>query len=265
MSSVETIHDHIRVLRTGATIQLQLDRPAAMNAFSRSILERLDQFFVDLTSDESCRVLIITGTGKAFVAGADIGEYDQVTPEQFDSYQRLGRSVFDGLEQLPQYTIAAVNGYALGGGFEFALCCDEIMAVEQAKFGLPEVKLGLLPGGGGSQRLSRALGERFTKRLLVTGELVPATELYRRGLIGSLSTTWEDLNAAASQLATAVANAAPLPVRQAKALVNHGRQLDLPSALTYEQKILSDLYATQDAHEGIRAFIEKRSAIFIGR
>lgn len=264
MSAALLDHPNLRCTADGPVARLVVDRPDALGALSRSMLEALRDLWRRLEERPDVRVLVVTGTGKGFVAGADISEYDGVGQEQFDAYQRLGRDVFDTLARLPQYTVAAVNGYALGGGFEIALCCDEIYAVERARFGLPEVKLGLLPGGGGSQRLSRALGTRFTKRLLVTGAMVPAPELYRRGLLSAVLPDADALLAAVDEHAAAVAANAPLAVARAKRLVDDHVGEPLDEALAAEQRVLSGLFATSDAHEGVAAFIGKRPPEFTG-
>lgn len=258
------IHDHLEERRTDdGIVVLRIDREEALGALSRSIMEALRDYLAELEADGEARVLVLTGTGKGFIAGADIGEYHGVSQEAFDDYQRLGRHVFSSVEALPQYTIAAVNGFALGGGFEIALCCDAIVASERAKFGLPEVRLGLLPGGGGTQRLARALGTRFTTRLVVTGELVRAAELDRRGLLAGVHAPDEVLPAA-MELAEVVAANAPLSVRAAKRLIARGMALPIDEALTLEQQVLSELFASADAKEGIAAFIDKRPPAFRG-
>jgi enoyl-CoA hydratase len=259
------LHDHLEETRhPGGVTVLRIDREEALGALSRSILTTLDRELDRLAQDDGVRVLVLTGTGKGFIAGADIGEYHGVSQEEFDDYQRLGRRVFSAVEALPQYTIAAVNGYALGGGFEIALCCDAIIASERARFGLPEVRLGLLPGGGGTQRLGRALGRRFTTQLVVTGALVRASELDRRGLLAGVHPPEEVLPAALA-LADVVASNAPLPVRHAKRVVADGLELPHDDALTMEQDVLSALFATADAKEGIDAFVAKREPRFTGR
>lgn len=266
MRAVERrIDEHLVVRRDGAVVTVTVNREDALGALSRSMLVALDAFLPELAADDDVRAVVLTGTGRGFVAGADIGEYDGVDQRRFDDYQRLGRRVFDAVEALPQYTVAAVNGYALGGGFELALCCDAILATERAKFGLPEVKLGLLPGGGGSQRLARALGVRFTLRLIATGAMVPAGELHRRGLVDEVYADADALRAGAGELAGTVAAGAPLAVRAAKRLVREGSAMPLPNALEFEQSVLSSLFATEDGREGVAAFVEKRDPEFRGR
>lgn len=252
---IEDRRDHIALLR--------IDREPALGALSRGMVRVLGEYLERLAADESVRVLILTGTGKGFIAGADIGEYHQVSQADFDSYQRLSRQVFGLLESLPQLTIAAVNGYALGGGFEVALCCDIVLAADRAKFGLPEVKLGLLPGGGGTQRLTRAAGIRFATEVVVTGRFVNAEELLQRGIVSRIHPVVELIDKAVS-LAEDVAANSPLAVAAAKRLIRSAAETPLEDGLTAEQQVLSRLFSTADAQEGISAFLEKRPPRFVG-
>ena len=258
------IHDHLVEERRGPVTLLRVDREDALGALSRGLVQALGGYLDELHGDTDVRVLVLTGTGRAFVAGADITEYDGVTPAAFDDYQRLSRRVFCALEALPQITIAAVNGYALGGGFELALCCDLVFASERARFGLPEVKLGLLPGGGGTQRLTRAAGARFAKEAVVTGDFYSAAELHTRGVISRVCAP-ENLRDAALDLAERIATNAPLAVRAAKRLVDRAAAVPLGTGLDLEQQVLSDLYRTEDGAEGVAAFLEKRPARFTGQ
>ena len=262
--SPRRLHPHLVETRTPGVATLRIDREEALGALSRDILVRLRGYLDELASDPEVRVLVLTGTGRGFIAGADIGEYDGASQPDFVDYQLLGRDTFDALAALPQFTIAAVNGFALGGGFEVALCCDVILAAERAKFGLPEVKLGLLPGGGGTQRLARAAGTRFTKELVVTGRFATAAELHARGVVSRVLPPGE-LPGAAEELAAAVAAAAPLAVRAAKPLIDEGVTMPLADALTREQAVLAELYASADGKEGVAAFIAKRQPVFQGR
>lgn len=254
-SLVEDRRDTVAILR--------VQREEALGALSRGMVEGLDRYLADLARDSSVRALVLTGTGKGFIAGADIGEYDGVTQVAFDDYQRLSRRVFDALEALPQPAIAAVNGYALGGGFEVALACDLIVASTAARFGLPEIKLGLLPGGGGTQRLPRAIGARAAKELVLTGRFMGPDEAERRGLLVAVVEP-EQLLRAAVELAERIAAAPPLAAREAIRLVDDGCDAPLGTALSLEQRVLSTLFATADAREGIRAFVEKREPRFSG-
>jgi enoyl-CoA hydratase len=228
------------------------------------MVEALRRYAEALADDPDVRVLILTGTGRGFIAGADINEYEGVDQAAFDAYQRLSRQTFDAIERLPMPTIAAVNGYAFGGGFEIALCCDLIVASTSARFALPEVSLGLLPGGGGSQRLTRAIGKRGAKEMVMTGRRISPEEAQNFGLLARLVSP-EGLMDSALKLAEELASKAPLAVREAKRLIDDGVEASLPAALTLEQRVLSALFATEDAREGIRSFLEKRPPRFVGR
>lgn len=258
------IHDHLVEDRRDHVAVLRVQREEALGALSRPMVEALLGYLSGVAQDPEVRVLVLTGTGRGFIAGADINEYDGVTQFDFDAYQRLSRRAFAAVTQLPQPVIAAVNGYALGGGFELALCCDLIVASTKARFGLPEVKLGLLPGGGGTQRLARAIGTRAAKELVMTGRSMHPDEAERRGLVARVVAP-EELDATAAELADTLAGAAPLAVREAKRLIDDGVEASLDAAWTLEQRQLGALFATADAHEGIRAFIERRTPDFTGR
>lgn len=257
-------HEHLVEERDGAVAVLRVDREERLGALSRGTVEALIAYLDELARDDEVRVLVVTGTGRGFIAGADINEYDGVSQAAFDAYQRLGRTAFGKLAALPQPTIAAVNGYAFGGGFEVALACDLIVASTAARFALPEVKLGLLPGGGGTQRLARAIGVRATKELVMTGRSMRPDEAERRGLVSRVVDP-DQLLSAALDLAHTLADRAPLAVREAKRLVDDGVEASLDAGWTLEQRVLSALYASVDAREGIRAFIEKRDPKFQGR
>jgi enoyl-CoA hydratase len=262
--STTRIHKHLVEERAGATVVLRIDREEALGALSRSLVVRLGEYFERLHQDDDVRVLVVSGTGRGFVAGADIAEYDGVSSAAFDEYQRLSRRTFTALERLPQFTIAAVNGYALGGGMELALCCDMIIAAERAKFGLPEVKLGLIPGGGGTQRLARVAGARFAKEAITTGRFYTAQELQARGLVMQVCSS-ETLMASAMETASTIAGNAPLAVRAAKRVIDQGLEVPLDVALTLEQQALSELYRSHDGAEGVAAFLQKREPRFTGQ
>lgn len=257
------IHPHLVEERDGAVTIVRVDRPEALGAFSRSMLEALGEHLETLAASQA-RVVVLTGTGRGFVAGADISEYHGVPQQVFDAYQRLARTVSERLAGLPQPTIAAVNGYAFGGGFELALCCDMIIASTAARFALPEVKLGLLPGGSGTQRLARALGVRLAKEMIMTGRVMRPGEAAGMGLLSSVVEP-EQLLPAAKDLAATLAERAPLAVRQAKRVIDDGMESSLAAGWSLEQSVLSGLYATTDAQEGIQAFLDKRDPHFVGR
>jgi enoyl-CoA hydratase len=258
------IHPNLVEDRRDRVAVLRIDREEALGALSRTMVQALLDYAEGIAADPEVRVLVLTGTGRGFIAGADIGEYHEVSQVEFDAYQRLSRRAFGALAALPQPVIAAVNGFALGGGFEIALCCDLVVASTKARFGLPEVKLGLLPGGGGSQRLARAIGVRATKELVMTGRAMRPDEAERRGLTARVVEP-EELMPAALELAEELAARAPLAVREAKRLVDDGVEAPLEAAWTFEQRVLGALFATDDAREGIQAFIDKRDPDFEGR
>lgn len=256
-------HPHLVEERNGSVAILRVDREAVLGAFSRSMLEALGDHLVGLGMRSEVRAVVVTGTGRGFIAGADVDEYDGATQQDFDGYQRLGRRVYETLAKLPQPTIAAINGHAFGGGFEVALCCDVIIASTAARFALPEVKLGLLPGGGGSQRLARAAGVRVAKELVLTGRVMRPDEAERRGLVSEVVEP-DQLMATAMKLAALLADRAPLAVRQGKRLIDDGVEAPMDTAWSLEQSVLSRLFATADAKEGITAFLEKRDPHFLG-
>ncbi|GAA2756451.1 enoyl-CoA hydratase-related protein [Actinopolymorpha rutila] len=257
------VHEHLVETRQGSVATLRIDREEALGALSRDMVAGLGDYFRAVRGSD-IRVLVLTGTGRGFVAGADVGEYAHASRAEFDAYQRLSRSVFGELEQLPQPTIAAVNGYALGGGFELALCCDFIVASTAARFGLPEVKLGLTPGGGGTQRLARAIGTRATKELVLTGRVIRPDEAQRRGLLTQVMEP-DELVPHVAGFAAELAGHAPLAIREAKRLIDDGVQQPLDVALTAEQAALGRLFDSEDGREGIAAFLEKRDPRFTGR
>jgi enoyl-CoA hydratase len=239
-------------------------REERLNAFDQQTFRDLIQLADDLESDDSVSVIVFTGRGKAFVAGADINEYIDIEVLDYVNFQRLGRRMYDRWEAFPKPVIAAVNGYALGGGFEFVLVADLVVASDRAQFGLPESKLGLLPGGGGTQRLARLVGRNKAKEMLMTGDLVDAAKAERLGIVNVVVPS-DQLMQSAGELADKILARAPLAVRMAKQLVNDGLNASLSSAITQEMGMTATLYDSRDAKEGIAAFIEKRSPVFSGR
>jgi enoyl-CoA hydratase len=236
---------------------------AKLNAFDLGTWEDLERALGKIAADPAVDVGVLTGTGRAFVAGADIDVYVDATPEEFAGFQRLVRRVTDRLAAGEEPVIAAVNGYALGGGFEIVLACDLVVASATARFGLPEAKLGLLPGGGGTQRLPRAAGPRAAKEILMTGRLFDAQEALRLGVVNRVVQP-EDLLEACFALAAEIREVAPLAVRMAKRLVDAGPDLPLAEALDLEGREQPLLFETRDAKEGITAFKRKRAPRFVG-
>ncbi|MFN3226083.1 MAG: enoyl-CoA hydratase/isomerase family protein [Hyphomicrobiales bacterium] len=249
--------------RSGPVHELRIAREDKLGALNFKIMEAFGQYIDGLATDKTCRALIITGTGKGFVAGADIDGYHGASQAAFDGFQRRSRKTFDALAALPQITICAVNGYALGGGLELALCCDLILVAERAKLGLPEIKLGLLPGGGGTQRLPKLVGVMRAKELLLTGRMMSAQEAVDYG--AALEVLPADaLMDRARELAEVLAAQAPIALAEGKRIIDDGTQAPLAAGLTFEQRVLGALYATDDAKEGIGAFVEKRDPKWSG-
>lgn len=255
-------HPNLQVSDVGHVRILRIDREAKLGALSTSLVTALAGEFSVLASSTEIRSVILTGTGRGFIAGADIEEYAGATAAEFERYQRFSRATFESLASLPQVTIAAVNGYALGGGFELALCCDFILAAERAKFGLPEVKLGLTPGGGGIDRLVEAAGSRWAKEIIMSGRIVEPAEAFDRGVVSAIVAE-RDLLDRAVAWATDFAAKAPLAVREVKAMMNVDR--DRCAALAERDvAALGRMFDSDDGREGIRAFSEKREADFRG-
>jgi enoyl-CoA hydratase len=252
-------------VQEGAIAVLTFNRPEKMNALNTALLQEFDEHLARIESDPALRVVIVTGAGdKAFVAGADIGEYAGQDYAQFVAYQMNARRLFTRLETLPRPTIGAINGYALGGGFEIALCCDVLIASANARFGLPEGLLGLSPGGGGTQRLTRAVGRYVAADVLLSARRLSAERAYELGLVAEVCEQ-EALIDTALKKAQYMLKVAPLSAREMKRLIRDGVEAPLETGLALEQEVLFRLYTTQDAAEGIRAFVEKREAKFEGK
>ncbi|MGI9351369.1 MAG: enoyl-CoA hydratase/isomerase family protein [Rhizobiaceae bacterium] len=261
----ERLHPNLVLECKGAIEILRVDREDSLGALNFEIMEALGSYIQDLNQrKEDVRVLIITGTGRGFVAGADIVGYHKVGQTVFDNFQRRSRTTFDAIASLPQLTICAVNGYALGGGLELALCCDFILVNEKTKLGLPEIKLGLLPGGGGTQRLPRLVGPMRAKEMLATGRMITAEEAVQYGIALEAHAP-DELMPRALEFAETLASQAPIALLESKRVVDDGLDTALSAGLTMEQRVLGALYATEDGKEGIAAFIEKRDSEFKGR
>jgi enoyl-CoA hydratase len=242
-----------------------INRPKALNALNAATIYELDQVFDELVANPAAKVVIITGSGeKSFVAGADILEMKDKTAVEGRQWGKLAQAVFSKIENLPKPVIAAVNGYALGGGCELAMACDIRIASEKAKFGQPEVSLGIPPGFGGTQRLPRLVGKGRAKELLFTGDMIDAAEAYRIGLANQIVAP-EELIDKAKAMAHKILSRAPIAVQVCKAAVNTGLDIDLNSAIAYEAEVFGLCFATEDQKEGMTAFIEKRKAAFIGK
>ncbi|MEM7047919.1 MAG: enoyl-CoA hydratase-related protein [Pseudomonadota bacterium] len=259
------LHPHL-ILETHDAIEiLRIDRQEALGALNDEIIDALYDYASGLANrQQAVRVVIVTGTGRSFVAGADIKGYHQASQSDFDNFQRRSRRAFDALARTAQITCCAVNGYALGGGLELALCCDFIFVSDTAKLGLPEIKLGLLPGGGGTQRLPRLIGPMRTKDLVLTGRMMAAQEAVACGL--ALQTfAPADLMPGVLDIAQTLAAQAPLALMHGKQVIDDGLETSLTAGLTLEQRALAGLFATDDGKEGIAAFVAKRDPRFQGR
>jgi enoyl-CoA hydratase len=242
-----------------------LDRPERLNAIGTSTLEQLDGALTAIGEDPTLGVVVITGAGKAFSAGADITELSRLDgPRAFADHLCHFTQVFGRLQNLPKPSIAAIDGMALGGGFELALACDLRIGSRRARLGVPEVKLGLLPGAGGTQRLARMLPPGLAKQLLMTGETLDAVAAYRMGLLNELVDDGEALPAAL-RLATVMSALPPLALAAAKVLVDEGGPLPLGAGIAIERDTVAMLSSTADAAEGIDAFLAKRAPSFHGR
>lgn len=246
-------------------VRLTLNRPEKLNALSTPAIRALDAALADIAADASVRAVILTGAGeRAFVAGADIAEYRGNRTAAFAAYQFESRRVFDRLEALPQPTIAAIRGYALGGGFELALCCDLILCAPSARLGLPEGLLGLSPGGGGTQRLTRAVGKAVASEIMLAARRITGERAFQLGLAVELASE-EGLMEAALERARAMLKLAPLAQAEMKRLIRQGFDAPLPVAQSFEQEVLLRLYSTHDGQEGIDAFLDKRQPQFKGQ
>lgn len=241
---------------------LTINRPKNLNALNKEVLEELTQVLKAIEKDEDIHVLIVTGAGeKAFVAGADIKEMKDKNAIEGRDFSTLGNAAFSQLENLRQPTIAAVNGFALGGGCELAMSCDIRIGNVNAKFGQPEVGLGITPGFGGTQRLSRLVGLAKAKELIYTAKTINANEAMSIGLLNQLVEA-ADLTAEAEKMAQAIMKQSPLAVEASKKAINRGYEMDLVHGLEMEAEMFGALFATEDQKEGMTAFTEKRKAAF---
>lgn len=257
-------HENVKLQVEDQVALLTIDRPKALNALNARTFAEMEDVLEGLAMDRSVRALIVTGGGeKAFVAGADIAEMAQFTPDQARRFSELGHRVFLMLESLPIPTIAAVNGFALGGGCELALACDLLYASEKAKLGVPEVGLGVIPGFGGTQRLARLLGKARAKELLFTGEMVDAAQAKAIGLVLEVLAP-DRLLPHCREVAQKIASKGPVAVAQAKRVVEWGADADLRTANQLEQQAFGLCFGTDDQKEAMKAFVEKRKPAFKG-
>ena len=241
-----------------------IDRPEALNALNSTVIAELEQVVTALENDSTIRAMILTGEGRSFVAGADIGEQYPLDLDGGRRWGQRGSALFRRMEKLEFPTIAAVNGFALGGGCELAMSCDIILASEKAKFGQPEVGLGITPGFSGTQRLPRRVGVAKAKELIFSGRMVKADEAERIGLVNAVYAP-EALLDGAMEMARSFAKNAPIAVKYAKACIDRGMQTDIDSGIACENELFAMCFATADQKEGMSAFLEKRTAEFQNR
>ncbi len=243
---------------------LTINRPESLNAMSPDLLTEISMAIAELEVDDEVGVVILTGAGKAFVAGADISEMAQMSPREAQFFAEIGGGMGMAIEESTKPYIAAVNGFALGGGCELALACDFIYASQKAKLGQPEVKLGVIPGFGGTQRLSRRVGIAKAKELIFTGDIIDAEESLRIGLVDAVYAPDELMSKAKETAGRIVANG-PLAVAEAKRVIQIGADMALPHANQLEQFAFASLFDTEDQQEGMSAFLAKRAPEFKNR
>ena len=235
---------------------LTINRPEALNALNDQVISELDKV-LDSIDTNTVRCLIVTGAGqKAFVAGADVAQMSGLTKAEGEAFGKLGNDVFRKLETLPIPTIAAVNGFALGGGCELSMSCDIRLASETAVFGQPEVGLGITPGFGGTQRLARLVGMGKAKEMIYTARNIKADEAYRIGLVNAVYPQ-EELLPAAEKMAAGIAKNAPIAVRNCKKAINEGLEADMDRAIEIEEKLFGDCFETEDQKYGMAFFLDK--------
>jgi enoyl-CoA hydratase len=257
--------ENIRTENRDGILVVTVDRPKVLNALNEQTVNELERVFAEARADESVRCVILTGGGeKAFIAGADINELSKMTPLTGRDVARRGQAVLSSIERMPKPVIAAINGFALGGGCEIALACHIRIASEKAQLGLPEVTLGIIPGYGGTQRMARLLGKGKALELILTGDKVTASEAERIGLVNKVVPA-DQLMAAAEEMGRRIAQRGPLAVRAAIDAVMSGSDMGFEEGQVLEAALFGLLASTEDMKEGMSAFLEKRQASFRNR
>jgi enoyl-CoA hydratase/carnithine racemase len=258
-------YENILLEKKSAIAYVTINRPKVLNALSLATMQELGIAFQEIKTDAAIRIAILTGSGeKAFVAGADIGELAKQEPVTGKEFAHRGQAVLDLIENLGKPVIACINGFALGGGCELALACTMRLASDNAKLGQPEVKLGILPGYGGSQRLPRLVGKGLAMQIILTGEMITAQEAHRIGLVNEVTSAAELIPRAEAIAAKIIANA-PLAVQYSLEAINKGMEMSLAEGLFLEATLFGLCCATEDKKEGTAAFLEKRPAAFKGK
>jgi Enoyl-CoA hydratase/carnithine racemase len=240
---------------------ITINRPESLNSLNSKVFDELEIVLQEIRTNDSIETVIITGAGKAFVAGADISLMSSLSPMEGRTWTMRGQKVFCELEAIEKPVIAAVNGYALGGGCELAMACDIIFASDKAKFGQPEVNLGIIPGYGGTQRLPRIVGEKNAKYLIYSGEIIDADEAYRMGLVQKVYPA-ETLLEEAEKFASKMMTKAPIGLKMSKVAIRNGLNVDLRTGIAIEAEAYAGAFTSEDRIEGMKAFLEKRKPSF---
>ncbi len=248
----------------GRIVILTINRPEKLNALNQQVRDQVLEHLAKIEGDDSVGVVVLTGAGdKSFIAGADIGEFEGRSP--FDQRQAMRQPrIFDVMSDYPKPVIAMINGFCLGGGCELAASCDLRVASQKARFGQPEINLGLIPGGGGTQRLPRLIGPGHTMRLVLTGDMIPAAEAKEIGLV-ELVVPHEELREKTLELAARIASKSPLTLKVAKEAVRASQRLPVEEGILYERDLFCLCFSSEDKKEGVAAFLEKRPAEWQGR
>jgi len=243
---------------------LKVNRPTALNSLNQAVILDLIAAFSDLDADDSVQAIVLTGEGKAFVAGADIKEMLPMSPAEVRKFSTTGHTLMDSMGKVGKPIIAAVNGFALGGGMELAMACDFIFASDKAKFGQPEINLGIIPGFGGTQRLSRLIGKARAKELIFTGAVIGVQEAKELGIVNKIFSA-EELIAEAKKVAKTIASKGALSLRLAKSAIDCGYDVDLKTGTTIERDSFALCFSHEDQKEGMNAFMEKRKPAFTSK
>ncbi len=253
----------ISLATEGAVATVKLNRPDALNALNSAMVREIVAALDALEADDSVRCVVLTGSDKVFCAGADVKEMAKLSAAEISSADHL-RAVWERAWKFRKPLVAALSGYALGGGLELAMCCDIIIASEGTKLGQPEINIGIIPGGGGTQRLARAMGKHKAMEMILTGGMITADEAKAHGLVNRVVPAGRHLEEA-TKLASEIASKAPVAVRSAKQAIAAAQESGLSDGLELERRLFYELFATEDRKEGMGAFLEKRKPNFVGR
>ena len=257
-------YEYILIEKENHIAIVRFNRPEVLNALNDYVLKELNLILDELINDDYIYVIIVTGNGKAFISGADIAAMQEMKAEEARKFSQLGLNIFRKLELMEKPVIAAINGFALGGGCELSMSCDIRIASEKAKFGQPEVGLGIIPGFGGTQRMSRLIGEAKAKELIFTGSIVNAEDAESMGLVNKV-VPHERLMTEALAIANQIVSNAQFAVRYSKLAINRGYETDIETGMEIEKNLFGLCFTTQDRREGIDAYIDKRKANFKNR